>query len=157
MSKPVPERRASSRRHGVTALLLSGIVVGMVGLSFASVPLYRLFCQVTGFGGTTQVASTAPSEVLPQTVTVRFNADVAPGMPWTFEPVQRDMTVQIGETGLAFYRAHNKTDRPITGMASFNVTRDAAVKPGSTAPVLKSAALTVLAAQSGLSVYRRSR
>lgn len=126
MSKPVPERRASSRRHGVTALLLSGIVVAMVGLSFASVPLYRLFCQVTGFGGTTQVASTAPSEVLPQTVTVRFNADVAPGMPWTFEPVQRDMTVQIGETGLAFYRAHNKTDRPITGMASFNVTPDKA-------------------------------
>lgn len=127
MSKPQLDRGPTrNRRHGVTALLLSGVVVAMVGLSFASVPLYRLFCQVTGFGGTTQVATSAPGEVLDQTVTVRFNAEVAPGMPWTFQPVQRDMTVKIGETALAFYRAHNNTDRPVTGMASFNVTPDKA-------------------------------
>lgn len=119
-----PPRRFSSRRHTVTALLLSGIVAGMVGLSYASVPLYRLFCQVTGYGGTTQVASEAPAEVLDRTITVRFNADIAPGLAWSFEPVQRDMTVKIGETALAFYRARNLTDRPITGMATFNVTPD---------------------------------
>ncbi len=115
-----------SRRQKVTAFALTGVVAGMLGLSYAAVPLYRLFCQVTGYGGTTQVAASAPTEVLQQTVTVRFNADVAPGLPWTFEPVQRDMTVRIGENAIAFYRARNNTDRPITGMASFNVTPDKA-------------------------------
>jgi cytochrome c oxidase assembly protein subunit 11 len=113
-----------SRRQKVTAFALTGVVAGMLGLSYAAVPLYRIFCQVTGFGGTTQVATEAPHEVLDRTVTVRFNADIAPGLAWSFEPAQRDMTVKIGETGLAFYRARNLTDRPITGMATFNVTPD---------------------------------
>lgn len=115
-----------SRRQKITAFTLTGIVAGMLAMSYAAVPLYRIFCQVTGYGGTTQVATEAPREVLDRTVTVRFNADVAPGLAWTFEPVQRDMTVKIGETGLAFYRAHNLTDRPIVGMATFNVTPDKA-------------------------------
>lgn len=115
-----------SRRQKITAVALTGIVAGMLGMSYASVPLYRLFCQVTGYGGTTQVAAEAPREVLDRTVTVRFNADVATGLPWKFEPVQRDMTVKVGEPGLAYYRAQNLTDRPIVGMATFNVTPDKA-------------------------------
>jgi cytochrome c oxidase assembly protein subunit 11 len=115
-----------SRRQKVTAFALTGVVAGMLAMSYAAVPLYRIFCQVTGFGGTTQVAKEAPHEVLDRTVTVRFNADVAQGLAWTFEPVQRDMTVKIGENALAFYRARNLTDRPIVGMATYNVTPDKA-------------------------------
>lgn len=115
-----------SRRQRITAFALTGVVAGMLGMSYAAVPLYRLFCQVTGYGGTTQVATEAPREVLDRTITVRFNADVATGLPWKFEPVQRDMTVKVGETGLAYYRAQNLTDRPIVGMATFNVTPDKA-------------------------------
>lgn len=118
------ESRRVSRRQALTGWLLTGVAAAMVGMSYASVPLYRLFCQVTGFGGTTQVASVAPDEILDRTITVRFNADIAPGLAWSFEPVQRDMTVRIGETALAFYRARNLTDRPLTGMATFNVTPD---------------------------------
>ena len=90
-----------NRRVGMMAGLL---VAAMVALGFASVPLYRIFCQVTGYGGTTQVATEAPREVLDRVVTVRFNADVAPGLAWTFEPAQRDMTVKIGEIGRASCR-----------------------------------------------------
>ena len=124
MSKRPPT--PPSRRQRVTAFALTGIVAGMLAMTYAAVPLYRVFCQVTGFGGTTQVAKQAPNEVLDRIVTVRFNADLAPGMAWTFEPAQRDMTVKVGETGLAYYRAHNLTDRPIVGMATFNVTPDKA-------------------------------
>ena len=113
-----------ARRKTLTGLVLAGLVVGMVGLSYASVPLYRLFCQLTGFGGTPQVATEAPREVLEREITVRFNAEIAPGLAWAFEPVVRDMTLRIGENGLAFYRAVNLTDRPLVGMASFNVTPD---------------------------------
>ncbi len=120
-SKPPP-----SRRQKITAFTLTGIVAGMLGMSYAAVPLYRLFCQVTGYGGTPQIASEAPREVLDRPVTVRFNADIATGLPWKFEPMQRDMTVKVGETGLAFYRAQNLSDRPIVGMATFNVTPDKA-------------------------------
>lgn len=115
-----------SRGQKITAFALTGVVAGMLAMTYAAVPLYRLFCQVTGYGGTTQVASEAPREVLDRSVTVRFNADIATGLPWKFEPMQRDMTVQVGETGLAFYRAQNMTDRPIVGMATFNVTPDKA-------------------------------
>src|SRR5690606_9241471 len=71
-----------------------------------------------------QVAEKAPTEVLDRTVTVRFNADIAPGLPWKFEPAQRDLTIKIGETALAYYHARNLSDRPVTGMAVFNVTPD---------------------------------
>ena len=124
MSKRDVAQTAAARRKSATALALAGVVAGMVGLSYASVPLYRLFCQVTGYGGTTQVATEAPREVLDRVITVRFNADTAPGLAWSFEPVQRDMTVRIGESALAYYRARNLTDRPLVGMATFNVTPD---------------------------------
>ncbi len=94
----------------------------MTGLAFASVPLYRLFCQVTGYGGTTQVAEAAPGRVSERRITVRFNADVNPKLPWNFQPLERAVTLRVGEPGLAFYRAVNLTDQPVSGTATFNVT-----------------------------------
>lgn len=97
------------------------LVSCMLALSFASVPLYDWFCRVTGWGGVTNVASGPSSEVLDQTVNIRFDGSLERGMPWTFKPVVREMEIKIGETGLAFYEAHNPTDKPIAGTASFNV------------------------------------
>lgn len=98
------------------------IVAGMVGMAYAAVPLYDLFCRVTGYGGTTQIAQYDPGQILEREVTVRFDASVNRDFPWRFEPLQREMTVRVGETALAFYRATNDTDRPVTGIASYNVT-----------------------------------
>jgi cytochrome c oxidase assembly protein subunit 11 len=98
-----------------------GVVLFMGSLGFASVPLYDLFCRVTGFGGVTQESDTASDTILEQTIKVRFDATIDAGMPWTFKPVQREMEIRIGETGLAFYEAHNPTDRPVAGTASYNV------------------------------------
>jgi cytochrome c oxidase assembly protein subunit 11 len=109
-----------------TAFYLVGVVVTMGSLSFAAVPFYDWFCRVTGFGGTPGVATAAPDTILEQTVKVRFDASIERGMPWEFAPAQREMTVRIGENVLAFYTAHNPTDRPVAGTASFNVTPDAA-------------------------------
>ncbi len=98
-----------------------GVVVLMGSLAWAAVPFYDWFCRVTGFGGTTGVAATAPEDILDRTVTVRFDASKAKDMAWEFKPVEREMDVRIGETGLAFYEAYNPTDRPIAGQASYNV------------------------------------
>ena len=114
--------RAAARRNGATVAALAGIVVVMGGLAYASVPLYRWFCQVTGFGGTTQVATAAPAERHARSVTIRFNADVNSALPWRFQPVERRVRVRLGEERLAFYRASNLGDRPVTGTATFNVT-----------------------------------
>lgn len=107
-------------------LMLAGVVGVMVALSFAAVPLYTWFCQTTGFAGTPQVADAGSSEVLDETISVRFDANTAAGMPWEFHPVENEMTIRIGETGLAFYEAYNPTDRVIAGTASFNVAPDVA-------------------------------
>ena len=114
---------ARNRRIG---LACAGVVASMVALSFASAPLYRLFCQVTGFGGATVRADKAPGEVLDRVVTVRFNADTDPGLPWEFKPAQREIKVRIGEQTLAFYTARNNSREAITGTAAFNVTPDKA-------------------------------
>ena len=98
------------------------VVGGMIGLAYASVPLYKLFCQVTGFGGTTQVAEKAPVEVSERTIKVRFNADVNSGLQWQFKPEQREITVRLGEDNLAYYMAENMSLTPITGQATYNVT-----------------------------------
>jgi len=112
-------RRKNNRL--VTALFL--VVFGMVGMAYASVPLYRLFCQVTGFGGTTQrVTAIAEVPVLERSVTVRFNADVDARLPWAFEPAQREVTLRLGEPALVSYRAQNRSARPVVGTAVFNVT-----------------------------------
>lgn len=110
------------KRNQRTALYASGIIVGMLGLTAAAVPLYDLFCRVTGFGGTTQVAEAAPDAVTDRTVRVRFNADRHPDLPWRFQPEERVVEVTIGENRLAFYTAENRGDRPIVGRATYNVT-----------------------------------
>ncbi len=104
-----------------TATKMVGVVVLMGALAWASVPFYDWFCRVTGFGGVTQTASQGSDTVLEQTITIRFDANVEAGMPWEFKPMQREMELRIGETGLAFYEAHNPTDKPIAGTASYNV------------------------------------
>lgn len=108
--------------HRKTLVPVIGVVAGMAAMAWAAVPLYDLFCRVTGYGGTTQIAAEGSDEILEQTVTVRFDASTARDMPWVFRPVQTTMDIRIGETGLAFYEAHNPTDRPVAGTASFNVT-----------------------------------
>jgi cytochrome c oxidase assembly protein subunit 11 len=113
---------AKNRRVGLSALLL---VLAMVGLGYASVPLYRLFCQVTGFGGTTQRVDAAVADsvpVLSKTITVRFDSNVNSGLPWSFRPEQVTDKVSIGARDMAIYIATNNSDRPVTGTATFNVT-----------------------------------
>jgi cytochrome c oxidase assembly protein subunit 11 len=99
-----------------------GVVVLMGGLAWASVPFYDWFCRVTGFGGVTGQSDVASDEILDQTIKVRFDASKARGMPWEFKPVEREMELRIGETGLAFYEAYNPTDRVVAGRANYNVT-----------------------------------
>ncbi len=108
-----------------TLLQLVGVVVVMGSLAWASVPLYDLFCRVTGWGGATSVADAAPGAI-DQTIRIRFDASKAAGMPWDFKPVATEMTIRIGEEGLAFYEAFNPTNRVIAGTASYNVTPYAA-------------------------------
>ncbi len=112
---------STGARNRRTAAIVAGVVAGMVGLSFASVPLYKAFCQVTGFGGTTQRVEAPAGQVLARTITIRFDATVGQGLAWTFKPEQVSQTLHVGETGLAFFAAKNLTDRPITGRATFNV------------------------------------
>ena len=109
---------AKNRSVVLKLVLLSSF---MLGLSFASVPLYDWFCRVTGWGGVTNVASGPSDMILDQTVKIRFDGTLERGMPWNFKPVVREMEINIGETGLAFYEVHNPTDKPIAGTASFNV------------------------------------
>lgn len=97
------------------------VVLVMGALAWASVPFYNWFCKVTGFGGVTSVAQSGSDEILQETIVVRFDASLARDMPWEFKPVQRQMTLRIGETGLAFYEAYNPTDRVVAGTASYNV------------------------------------
>jgi cytochrome c oxidase assembly protein subunit 11 len=113
-----------NRRHRRVGAMAAGGALFMLGLAFAAVPLYRIFCQMTGYAGTTQRATQASATVLDRTVTVRFDATVAPNLQWTFEPVQREVKVKFGETSLAFYRAINNSTKPVVGTASFNVTPD---------------------------------
>jgi cytochrome c oxidase assembly protein subunit 11 len=110
--------------------LLPGVLVAvplvMVALSFAAVPLYRKFCEATGFGGTTQRASRNADRVLARTIEIRFNADTDRGLPWSFRPNQRSLTLKIGETGLATFRAHNDSSGTLVGTAVYNVTPEKA-------------------------------
>jgi len=115
-------------RHGLVALALTGVVAGMVGLSFAAVPLYEIFCQQTGYAGTPQRADAAPTKVSDRTVSVRFDANVMPDLPWRFEPEQNEMTVRIGASNLAFFKATNTSDKPIVGTAIFNVAPNSAAQ-----------------------------
>lgn len=113
------QRTNASRR---IAMLCVAVVAGMIGLSYASVPLYRIFCQMTGFGGTTNKAEAAPEQVLVRQMTIRFDASVARSLAWEFAPAQGPQKLKVGEVGLAFFRAKNLSDKPLSGTASFNVT-----------------------------------
>ena len=110
------------RRNGTTVALLAAVVCGMVGLSFASVPLYRLFCQATGFGGTTQRAAAAPHQLAGALVTVRFDAQTAPDLGWEFRPLESAVRLHPGEQREVLFRATNRTAETVTGTATFNVT-----------------------------------
>jgi len=123
VTKTVTLTSKQRAQNGRTALGLFAVVIGMGGLAYASEPLYRLFCQVTGYGGTTQVADAVKpsSEVVDRIVTVRFDANVNRKLPWRFKPVQKEIRVKIGEQALAFYEATNISEKPIVGTATFNV------------------------------------
>ena len=109
-------------RNGITAALLFSVAGGMVGLAFASVPLYQLFCRVTGFGGTPKIVAAAPAAPSEKTITVRFDANVNPALPWRFGPEQLEIRVKAGAPTIVFYKAVNQSDGPTAGTASFNVT-----------------------------------
>jgi len=118
-------------RKARTALLAVLLVFGMTGLAFASVPLYRIFCQVTGFDGTTMRAAgdNAPGAAAgARTVSIRFDANTSTALPWRFRPERNTEPVRIGERDIAFFTAKNLSDRPVTGSATFNVTPVAAGK-----------------------------
>ena len=104
-----------------TLIGLVGVVLFMGGMAWAAVPFYDWFCRVTGFSGTTSTAEAGSDTVLDQTIKIRFDGTLDRKMPWTFKPVEREMELRIGETGLAFYEAYNPTDRPVAGSASYNV------------------------------------
>jgi cytochrome c oxidase assembly protein subunit 11 len=115
-------RRRRSTRDAVVAFACGGFVAVMVGVSFAAVPLYAWFCGTTGFGGTTQVAKTAPNQVSGRVITVRFDSNVAPGLPWSFEPERRTIDVRLGEVVTVYYAVRNESARATTGQAGYNVT-----------------------------------
>jgi cytochrome c oxidase assembly protein subunit 11 len=117
---------ATSARNRRVAVICAAVGFGMLGLAYASVPLYDLFCRVTGYGGTTQRAERPASSTLARTMTVRFDANVGGGLPWDFAPVSEPQTLPIGENGLAFYRVTNRSDRAIVGSATYNVAPEQA-------------------------------
>ena len=110
------------RRTRIIAVALGGLAVGMVGLSFASVPLYRMFCQATGYDGTPKTQGVVrPTAVADEGVTVRFDANVNSSLPWRFRPEKREVRLRLGEETLVHFTAANLSDQPITGTATFNV------------------------------------
>lgn len=111
-----------NRSNRVVAAACVAFFVGMIGMSYAAVPLYEIFCQVTGYGGTTQRVEQASDRILDQKITVRFDANTAGGLPWDFAPVQRDITMKIGETVQVSYAAKNLFAEAARGRATFNVT-----------------------------------
>jgi cytochrome c oxidase assembly protein subunit 11 len=119
-------RDQAGRQHRRVALLLAFLAAGMLGMAFAAVPIYRLVCQLTGFGGTTQRADAAPRTASDRTVTVRFDANVANGLGWSFWPEVTSIEVRLGENELAFFKASNPARTAVSGIATFNVTPEIA-------------------------------
>lgn len=111
-----------------TAITLACFAIGMFGLAYAAVPLYNLFCKITGYGGTPQQAIAAPGHYGQRNINIHFNADTDPHLHWDFRPLQKNVALQTGENGLALYEAKNIGNSPITGMATFNVTPEKAGK-----------------------------
>lgn len=121
MTEPV----GHSAKVRKTLFACIGLVAGMTGLAFASAPLYSIFCKLTGYGGTTQVATVAPVEgILERAITIRFDANVAPGLPWTFEAETPSLPLKIGQTATVFYKITNHGADETVGVAAFNVQPD---------------------------------
>jgi cytochrome c oxidase assembly protein subunit 11 len=118
----------AGKRNSLLALGLAGIIAGMTGLSFAAVPLYRIFCAATGYGGTPQIGPAASPGEVNRTIVVRFNANVNSGMPWQFAPDQTEMRVKLGDEQPASYHARNLAGVPIEGVATYNITPDKAAR-----------------------------
>jgi cytochrome c oxidase assembly protein subunit 11 len=116
------EDRETRRSDRTIAIACVVFFASMIGVTYASVPLYQLFCQVTGYGGTTQIADAVSANVVDRTITVRFDANVSSGLPWEFQPKQREVTIRLGETTDVAYLAKNIFNAPTRGKASFNVT-----------------------------------
>lgn len=120
-----PAKPASHTNKRLAFGLLSVVAV-MIGLSFAAVPLYRLFCQVTGYAGTTQRVDAPSAQATNRTISIRFDANMSSELDWSFHPVENRIDLKIGENRLAFYKAVNRTGKPLTGTATFNVTPELA-------------------------------
>jgi cytochrome c oxidase assembly protein subunit 11 len=120
-----PTSRPRLTANARVALICSAVFVAMIGAAFAAVPLYRAFCQTTGFAGAVPRAKAAPGPILARRLTVSFDTNVR-GLPWTFTPEQRSQSLRIGDTGLAFFTVANTGDRPLSGRAVYNVTPDQA-------------------------------
>lgn len=119
-----PDRSVQDRakeRSRRTALICAGVVAGMTGLSFAAVPLYDLFCKVTGFGGTPRIGTAGAGTILDRTMDIRFDANVAPNLGWRFEAESQEIKLRVGETKTVFYKVTNTGSRPTTGIATYNV------------------------------------
>ena len=110
----------------MTLIFCVGVGIFMLALSFAAVPLYRIFCQKTGYGGTPKISYSSSGKLGKRRISVYFNGDTHRDLPWTFKPLQQRITVQTGATGLAFYRVQNHSQLPVKGMATYNVTPDKA-------------------------------
>ena len=123
MSRQRPNPSRARRRDLLVAFACGAIVALMVGASFAAVPLYSWFCRTTGFGGTTQVAKSAPAQVIAgRAITVRFDSNVAAGLPWRFEPERRTIDVKLGEVVTVYYTVTNEAARVTVGQAGYNVS-----------------------------------
>lgn len=116
------EKQKAGRNNGAVVAMCLSFVVGMGAMSYAAVPLYRMFCQLTGYNGTTKRVEQVSSVILDRTMRVTFDANVAPGLPWGFKPVQREVNPRIGETIEVRFVAQNNSDKPTRGQAIFNVT-----------------------------------
>jgi cytochrome c oxidase assembly protein subunit 11 len=122
MSTETPHTAPKLRRDVIVAFCCGGLVALMVGLSFAAVPFYSWFCRTTGYGGTTQVAKAAPTQTSDRTITVRFDSNVAAGLPWRFEPERRTIEVKLGEVVTVYYAVTNEAARVTVGQAGYNVS-----------------------------------
>jgi cytochrome c oxidase assembly protein subunit 11 len=121
-----PPALPDRRRHKAVAFSVAATVVIMLGMSYAAVPLYKIFCSVTGYGGTPRVAEAAPTTRGTRTLTVRFDANVAPGLPWAFTPETPSVRLRTGETATVFFKVTNEADRAIAAQAAYNVSPDQA-------------------------------
>ena len=126
MSAPYQNSQFSAVKKYRTLGFLLVLIMGMGILSYASVPLYKLFCQVTGYGGTTQQVTSPSSQILERKIKIRFDANTKPTLDWNFQPVQTSMDISVGQNALAFYQAENTGKDPVVGTATFNVTPEKA-------------------------------